>query len=186
MALYDLFILLCTCGPRIVGLCVFIWCVARGSVLRYVYWVCTWRQHPPSCVARKCGCVACICALCASVSGKGGILDVAVLASRDTTAFNNLTAAAGTTEEDSVGSFGSLNSKLIKCIDLATSLEDSGARSLSDVQGAHFEGWEVQDAKVIGDSSHHHSNLVCSFVEAFDKGLEGDGDFVGSAVVEAL
>ena len=103
--------------------------------------------------------------------GKGGeriILDVAVLASWNTTALNNLTTAAGTTEEDGVGSLGPLDGKLIKCIYGTTSLDDSGACSLCEVQGTHFEGREIHNTKVISNSSHYHCNFVCSLVEALD------------------
>jgi hypothetical protein len=76
---------------------------------------------------------------------------MAVLATWNTTALGNLTTAAGTTEEYSVGSLGSLDGKLVKCIDCTTSLDDSGACSLSEVQGANLEGWEVMNTEVIGD-----------------------------------
>jgi hypothetical protein len=111
---------------------------------------------------------------------------MAVLAAWDTTALNNLTTATGTTEENSVGSLGSLDGKLVECVDGTTSLEDSGACCLCKGQCAHFNGWKIQDTEVVGDSSNYHGNLVCSFVKTLDEGLEGDRDFVGTAVVKAL
>lgn len=114
------------------------------------------------------------------------ILDVAVLVAWDSTALDNLTAAAGTTEEDGVGSLWPLNGELVEGVDGSTSLDDSGTCCLCEVQGAHFEGGDFQGAEVVSDGSHHNGNLVSSVLEALDEGLEGDGDFVGAAVVKAL
>lgn len=111
---------------------------------------------------------------------------MAVLSAWDSTALDDLTAAAGTTEEDGVGSLWSLDGQLIKGIDLATSLDDSGTCSLSEIQGAHLNGRELQDTEIISNSAHNHCNLFSPVLESLDEALERNGDFVGSAVVETL
>lgn len=111
---------------------------------------------------------------------------MAVLASWDTTALDNLTAATGTTEEDSVGSLWPLDGKLVEGIDLSTSLQDPGSGGFSEVEGTDFELRNIPHTDIISNSSHNHGNLISPVFHLFDEGLKGDGDFVGTAVVKSL
>jgi len=113
-------------------------------------------------------------------------LDVAVLASWDATALDNFAAAAWATENDGVSALGPLDGELIKSVDGTPRLEDAGTGRLSEVQGADLEGRHVTHADVISDGSNNHGHLVSPVFHLFDEGLEGDGDFVGTAVVKSL
>jgi hypothetical protein len=169
--------------------CVDVWCV---DVWMCGAWMC-------GCVVRgcvdvwcvdvwMCGCVDVWCvdvrsARCREVRG---ILDVAVLASWDATALDNFAAAAWATENDGVSALGPLDGELIKSVDGTPRLEDAGTGRLSEVQGADLEGRHVTHADVISDGSNNHGHLVSPVFHLFDEGLEGDGDFVGTAVVKSL
>lgn len=111
---------------------------------------------------------------------------MAVFVAWDTTAFNNFTTAAGSTEEDGVGSLWSLDGKLIEGVYCASSLDNPGPGSLGNVERADLKSWQVEHTGIIGDSSDNNGNLLHSALHAFGEGIERNGDFVGSAVVKSL
>ena len=81
----------------------------------------------------------------------------------------------GTRKKDAVLTLWRLQSELIEGHDLATSLEDSGASLLSDVQSADSDLWDLEETNVIGDGAADDSGLVLTALILHLAGKAGQG-----------
>lgn len=73
---------------------------------------------------------------------------------------NCLARALGASEKNRIGPLRRLKSKLIEGQALTTSLDDTRSSILGESEGANLKGGHIQQAGVIRDGAHYHSDLA--------------------------
>lgn len=73
---------------------------------------------------------------------------------------NSLTGVLGSTEEQSVGTSGSTESKLVQSQSLTTSLLDSGASGGSETESSNRQLGNGKETVVVSDGSDHNNSLA--------------------------
>jgi len=86
-------------------------------------------------------------------------IGLGVLAGTHTEMLDGLTGVLLTAEQDSVGTGGGTESKLIKGDDLTAGLQDAGLGGLGDAQASKGELGDLEETVVIGNGTNDDSGL---------------------------
>jgi hypothetical protein len=99
---------------------------------------------------------------------------------------DGLTGVLGTTEEDSVGTSRSTESKLIKGEDFTTSLDDAILGSLGETKSSNGELGDLQQARVVSDGTNNDNGLTLCGLGVANNAGDRDGRSVNAGHKETL
>ena len=111
-------------------------------------------------------------------------LRLATRSTGSTEVLHSVTVRAAALQEHGVGSSGSAESQLIERQALTSGLHDARTSSLREAQSAHLHRGNLNQAHVVRNGAHHHSDLAISALHVSRQRAQAHGRTVDSAHIE--